>query len=56
MHYSLFLKIFFTVVLLGFAASAITLWVIRSSLSGMIHVAHRSVVSLPHTRLPFPRK
>jgi len=56
MHHSLLLKIFFTAALLGFTASAITLWAIRFSLSGMFQVAHRTAVSLPHTRLPLPRK
>jgi len=56
MHYSLLLRIFVTAALLGFTASVITLWAIRFSLTGMVQVAHRTAVSLPHTRLPLPRK
>ncbi|GMQ84156.1 MAG: hypothetical protein BMS9Abin06_0918 [Gammaproteobacteria bacterium] len=56
MNYSLLLKIFVTAALLGFTASVITLWAIRSSLAGVVHVAHRTAGSLTYTRLPLPRK
>jgi len=56
MSHSFLLKIFITTALLGFTASVITLWAIRSSLTGVIHVAHRTAGSLTYTRLPLPRK
>ncbi len=56
MNYSFLLKIFITTALLGFTASVIALWAIRSSLIGVIHVAHRTAGSLTYTRLPLPRK
>ena len=56
MNPSLLLKIFVTAVLLGFTVIAITLWALRSSLSGLVHVAHRTSAGLPHNRLPLPRK
>ncbi len=56
MNHSLLLKIFVTAALLGFVVSAITLWVMRSSLTGLVHVAHRTAGSLTYTRLLLPRK
>jgi len=56
MHYSFLLKTLVTAALLGFAASVIILWVIRASLTGVTHVAHRTADSLTYTRLPLPRK
>jgi hypothetical protein len=56
MNPSLLLKIFVTVALLGFTVTAITLWAVRSSLTGLVRVAHRTAASLPHNRLPLPRQ
>jgi len=57
MNPSLFLlKIFVTAALLSFTVTAITLWVIRSSLTGLVHTTHRTADSLPHIRLPIPRE
>jgi hypothetical protein len=56
MNPSLLLKLFVTAVLLGFTVTAITLWALRSSLSGLVHVARRTSAGLPHNRLPLPRE
>ena len=56
MNPSLLLKIIFTATLLGLAVTAITLWAIRSSLTGLVQVAHRTTGSLPHNRLTLPRE
>jgi len=53
---SLLLKLFVTAALLGFTVTAITLWALRSSLTGLVHVAHRTSAGLPHNRLPLPRE
>jgi len=56
MNPSLLLKIIVTAALLGFTVTAITLWALRSSLAGMVHVAHRTSAGLSHNRLPLPRE
>ncbi len=56
MNPSLLLKIFVTAALLGFTITAITIWVLRSSLTSLVQVAHRTSASLPYNRLPLPRK
>ncbi|GEM_PF-4654270 len=55
MNPSLLLKLFVTAALLGFTLTAITLWVVRFSLGGLVQVASRTTGSLPHNRLPIPR-
>ena len=55
MNPSLLLKIFVTAALLGFTVTAITLWAVRSSLTGLVQVAHRTAGILPHNRRPRPR-
>jgi hypothetical protein len=56
MNPSLLLKIFVTTALLSFTVTAITLWVIRSSLTGLVQATHRTADSPPHNRLPIPRE
>ncbi len=56
MNPSFLLKVFITAALLGFTVTTITLWALRSSLSGLVHVAHRTSAGLPHNRLPLPRE
>lgn len=56
MNPSLVLKLFVTAALLGFTLTAIVLWMARFSLSSLVQIANRTAGSLPHNRLPLPRR